>query len=122
MLLLPNICDWAEADAHNQAKEAHAHAYCVESMTLTKDKGEGCVEEKAQPVEIPVVNSSAYYDELGAEEPEWPRKCDGEKIFGALLLHAIRDIDVTAAAIELAFMLNSPGEKYAVSGLTTVYQ
>lgn len=89
---------------------------------MTKDKGERSVEEEAQPVEIPVVNSGACNDELRAEEPERPRECDGEEIFGAPLLHVLGNIDVDAATIELTLVLDPPSEEYAVSSLTTVYQ
>lgn len=122
VLLLPNIRNGTEADAHNQAQKAHTHTDCIEAVTLTKDKGECSVEEEAQPVEIPIVNGGADYDELGAEEPERPSKRDSKEIFDAPLLHVFRDVDVALAVVTLAFMLDSPGKKYAVSGLAAVYQ
>lgn len=91
-------------------------------MTMTKDKSECGVEEEAQPVEIPVVNSGACNDELRTEEPERSRECDGEEIFGALLLHVLGNVDVAAATIELTLMLDPPSEEYAVSSFATVYQ
>jgi hypothetical protein len=122
VFLLPDICNRTETDAHDQAKETHANADCVKTMALTKNKDECRIEKEAQPIEIPIIQSSAYNDEFRSKEPEGPRECYSEHISNAPLFHVLRDIYAFPTAVQLAFLFNSPGEDDAVAGLSTVYQ
>lgn len=122
VLLLPNVRDRTETDSKANPKKTDADANRAKSMTLPKHQGKSGVEEKAQSVEIPIIQCSKDDDGLRPQKPERSRQCDTEELLDTTLAQMVGHLDVLTTATRLALALGPARQDDAVSSLAAVQE